>query len=438
MLQDFLIHPDQYVRNVAAQALGRLSRAAGSGFTVKEVDDLIENIVNNREPSARAGCAMALGHIYAQLGGMAAGLHLKKILGVLNSLSSDPHPTVHIWALESISRLANAAGLNFAPYVSGTLGLLAQLYYSDSHNSEVASTPWSNFEVELPTPAVITRCVGSLINVLGPDLQDSAKTRDLIMMLISKFRSEESPLVLIESLHCQEHLSLYAPGHLDFAAYVKQLQADLDSPVPHIRSNSLDGLHNLMRRDADDVLRAAEPGLEDKLWLMLDKRPGDDVVRNIMRNWLHQSGIQNTATWIQRCNTMLTKMTMKNTNRATAATAAKSTGAPDLQDDEVAGFAAAAGKSGEDGTEGSSSQELLKWQTRTFAMALLSELLGMVERDAEQNAHSQAEMALQGKVADVIRMAFSASTTGVIALRIRGLQIINQLLKVKRFKHQAI
>lgn len=373
---------------------------------------------------------MALGHIYSQLGGMAAGLHLKKILGVLNSLSSDPHPSVHVWSLESIGRLSNAAGLNFAPYVTSTLGLLAQLYYSDSHNEEVNSLAWSNLEVELPTPAVITRCVGSLINVLGPDLQDAAKTRDLVMMLIEKFGAEKSPLVLIEGLRSQEHLSLYAPNHVDIVAYIRQLQRNLSSPVPPIRVTSLDGLHNLMRRDAERVVAVAETGLEDELWLLLDKTPDEDVIKSIIRNWMHQSGIQNTAQWIQRCNTILTKITMKKTAKPVETTTKKSAGAPDLQDEEIAGFAAAAGAGAEDAVGGSSSQELLKWQTRTFAMDLLAELLRMVERDAAQNVQSAAELQLQGKVADVIRMAFSASTTGVIALRIRGLQIINQLLKM--------
>ncbi len=93
--------PDPYIRNLAAQALGRLSKVSGGDFTIKEVDHLIELIINNREPSVRSGCALALGHIYARLGGMAAGLHLKKILGVLNSLSTDPHPTVHVWLLKA-------------------------------------------------------------------------------------------------------------------------------------------------------------------------------------------------------------------------------------------------------------------------------------------------------------------------------------------------
>jgi HEAT repeat-containing protein 5 len=430
ILRNLLVHPDSYIRNLAAQALGRLSKASGSNFTIKEVDELIEQIVANREPSARSGCALALGHIYARLGGMAAGLHLKKILGVLNSLSSDPHPTVHGWALESISRLANSAGLNFAPYVTGSLGLFAQLYISDSHNDEVASIQFSNLEVELPTPAVLTRCVGSIINVLGPDLQDAAKMRDLIMTLIEQFQSEKLSLIQIETLKCQEHLSLYAPGHVDFKSYVQTLQHFLDSDILSMRTTALDGIHNLMRRDANEVLQAANPGLEDKLWLLLDRTPDDDVLKNIMRNWLHQTGIQQTATWVQRCNTILMKITMKKSNRPTPPPQVKPTNTTELQDEEIAGFNVASGAHSDDTDGGSSAQELLRWQTRTFAMDLLSELLNMVERDSEQHAESTAEGELLSKVADVIRMAFSASTTNVVALRIRGLRIINQILKM--------
>jgi hypothetical protein len=424
-----LIHSDQYIRNIASRALGRLCRLSGSAFTLKEVDELIETIVSNREPSARAGCALALGHIYAQLGGMAAGLHLKKILGVLNSLSSDPHPTVHFWSLESLSRLANAAGLNFAPFVTSTLGFLAQLYITESHNSEVGSVPFSNLEIDLPTPAVIARGVDSVINVLGPDLQDAVKARDLILARLGQFQTEESALVRIESLRCDEHLSLYAPGHIDYAKYVKLLQNNLDSHHAFIQSMAVDGLHNLMRRDSDDVIKTANPGLEDKLWLLLDEHPENDVVKNILRNWLQQTGVVDTGLWVQRCNVILTKITVKNTTTP-APTTSKSAAATDFQDEEVTGFAASAGTDRGDAGGGSSTQEPLRWQTRTFAMDLLADLMKMVTRDASEHEDSAAESALQSKVADVIRIAFSASTTGVIALRIRGLQIINEILKV--------
>jgi HEAT repeat-containing protein 5 len=429
--QGFLLSSDQYVRNIAAQALGRLCKSSGNNFTVKEIDDLIDQIISNRDPVARAGCAIALGNIYAQLGGMSASFHLKKILGVLNSLSSDPHPAVHFWALESISRVADSADLNFGPHVTGTLGLAAQLYMADTHNEEASALTASNFEVDLPTPAVVARCIDSIINVLGPDLQDATKPRDLVMALIDQFRVEEEELVLIQSLRCQEHLSLYTPGHMDFTAYVKGLQADLNSPLPQIRAMATEGLHTLMRRNADEVTKTANPGLEEQLWLVLDGHPDDEVVKNIMRNWLQQTGLSDTTTWVQRCNSVLTKIAMKAGQEPKSAAPVKLRDAPEIQDDEVAGFAGAAvGVPEDDNTTGSSTQELLKWQTRTFAMDLLSELITAVARDSSANEGSPAEAALQSRVADVVRIAFSASTAGVVSLRLRGLRIIDQVLKV--------
>lgn len=41
-----------------------------------------------------------------------------------------------------------------------------------------------------------------------------------------------------------------------------------------------------------------------------------------------------------------------------------------------------------------------------------------------------AELALQRKVGEVVRMAFSASTANVVELRVIGLQIIDRVLKV--------
>lgn len=424
------------MRFIAAQTLGRLCKVSNNrSFTTKEVDDIVQLIVSNRDPNARSGCALTLGNIYEQLGEMSAGFHLKKILGILNSLGTDAHPTVHFWALESIARVAESASLNFAPFVSSSLGMLAQLYTADTHNEECSSFASSNLEVELSTPAVIAKCIDSIINVLGPDLQDAAKARDLIMTLVDQFQAEDNDLVLIQSLRCQEHLYVYVPGHIPYNSYIQGLQRDLVSDLPHIRALAIDGLHNLMRRNADEVVQVAESGLEEQLWLIIDRNPDERVARSIMHNWLHQSGLTDTAVWIQRCNVVLTKVTMKaDVKPATAApksTTAAPTAAPDLQDEEVAGFAAASGTAVEDeASTASSAQELLKWQTRTFAMDLLSELISIVARDGSQHEGSAAESALQSKVADVVRIAFSASTAGVVALRITGLHIVDQILKL--------
>ncbi|KAL6707034.1 hypothetical protein ACN47E_004786 [Coniothyrium glycines] len=429
LLHLFVVLPDPYIRNIAGEALGRLCNSSGNALTGTEVNYLVDQIVANREPNARSGYAVALGCIHSQLGGMAAGFHLKNILGILMSLGNDPHPVVHFWAIDSLSRVADSAGLSFSSYVTSTLGMLAQLYAADTHNDQSPSLASSNIELDTPTPAVIARCIDSTVNVLGPDLQDVAKARDLIMTLVSQFQGESDELVVIESLRCREHISLYAPGHMDFSAYVKHLQCAVESDSKQLRDMAIDGLHNLMRRNTEEVIRAGDPGLEDQLWHVLDQDSEHEVVRNIIRNWLQQTGLSDTAAWVQRCHSVLTK-TKKVETRDKIEEDPK-VGATDLQDEEVAGFATAANALGaESGSAARTSQELLKWQVRTFAMDCLSELVGMVSKEATFRDESPCVVALQQRVADVVRIAFSASTAGVVQLRIRGLKIIDQVLKL--------
>ncbi|KAF2826541.1 ARM repeat-containing protein [Ophiobolus disseminans] len=429
LLHMFVVLPDPYLRNVSGEALGRLCNSSGNALTTNEVSYLVDQIVTNRDPNARSGYAVALGCIHSQLGGMAAGYHLKNILGILMSLSNDPHPVVHFWAIDSLSRVADSAGLSFSSYVTSTLGMLAQLYAADTHNEESASLVYSNIEIDLPTPAVIARCIDSTINVLGPDLQDMVKARDMIMTLIGLFQVETDCLLLIENLRCQEHVSLYAPGHVEFATYVKHLQKSMESSSKQISDMAVDGLHNLMRRDTEEVLRAGDPGLEDQLWHVLDRDSEHEVVPNIIRNWLHQTGLSDTATWVQRCHSVLTKTKKID---VLVITETKTKGArPDLQDEEVAGFAAASTAGGADaGDVTRTSQELLKWQVRTFGMDCLSELVTMISKEAAFREQAPCVAALQHRVADVVRIAFSASTAGVVQLRIRGLKIIDQILKL--------
>lgn len=430
MLRGFVLDPDHYVRSIGYEAVARLCCTCGNAFTNQEIKFLVDTIVQNREPSARAGCAMALGTIQTKVGGMAAGYHLKTILNILMSLCNDPHPTVHYWATEAITRVSDAAGLGFSAFVSSTLGMLAKLYISDTHNPEVSSAITMNLEVELSSTAAIARCVDSLINVLGPDLQDSTKSRELILTLVDQFQQEEDLQAQGASLACLEHLSLYAPGYMQFADYVKLLQKSLNSEHPALRDIAVDGLYNLMKRNSYDVIDAANPGFEDQLWLVLDSAPSHDGVRNIIRNWLRQTCLTDTASWLQRLQHVL-KMTRPKVIVSDTSSKKRGTAMPDLQDEEVAGFAAASGAAkDEKEAPAGADVEPLRWQVTTYAMSLLNEIFALIGKDIAANGESPAQTALQNRIADVVRMAFSASTSGVLEQRVWGLKIIGSVLKM--------
>lgn len=418
------------MRTIGAEALGRLCYSSGNAFTNTEINWLIDTIVENREPNARAGCAGALGCIHSQIGGMAASMHLKTIVGILMSLCSDPHPVVHFWALGGLEKVSNSAGLTFSPFVSSTLGMLARLYNADTHNEESATLATSNIELCFLTPVVVSRCVDSLINVLGPDLQDIAKTRNLILTLLRQFQLEENPALVAESSKCLDHLSLYASNYVDFAGYVKRLQSELGASSPLMRDVAIRGLSNLMKRDAVSVIKTAAPGLEEDIWLAFDDTPDNKLLENMIQGWLQQTALTETELWIQRCQTVLTKTRVK-VEEVPMISAAPKTAGPDIQDDEVAGFASAAAEGQADApSEVASGQEMLKWQTRNFVMKCLSELLDTVQEAILPDQTITAELALQQKVGDIVRMAFSASTANVIELRVWGLKILDQILSV--------
>lgn len=421
---------DIATRHMAAQALGRLCKMSGSDFTAREVGHLVEVIVSNREPVVRSGCAMALGCMTSELGGMAAGLHLKTILGILNSLASDSHPTVHFWALDSLSRIADATSLAFSSYVSSALGMLAQLYVAESHSEASPSVTTSNAELDLPSLTVIARCIDSMINVLGPDLQDMTKTRNMILTLTYQFQIETSPLVASESFKCLENLSMYAPGHISFRPYVRQLQAKISSVESDVQATALLGLFNAMKRGAEEVAANSESNLVDQLWALLHKSYGGGVVRNLIRDWVEQSGIKSIDLWIPRIHRVLTTVKSHKPPPAEVDTSIEQAEA-DVVDEEVAGFAAAAIHSAKDDPRPSeASQELLRWQARLVAMESLNDILSSVAKDAAMNGDSPNIALLQPRIADIVRIAFSASTAAVVELRIQGVQIIGRVLQV--------
>ncbi|KAK5009032.1 hypothetical protein LTR28_003046, partial [Elasticomyces elasticus] len=431
ILRTLIVDQDPYIRHVAASALGLLCSNSGSALTIGEVNFLIDLVVRNREPSVRAGCALALASIQSERG--SAGFQtLKDITGVLMSLATDPHPTVHFWALESLSRVAESAGLTFGPYISSSIGILGQLLMSDSHNAESSSLASSNIELEQPasTIAVLARLGGALIDVLGPDLQDpsQAKVRDMILTLIRHFQAESRQDILVakESMHSQEHLNLYAPSHMNFGAYIQMLQANLDSASTEVRDVALEALNNSTRRDAEEVIRTAAPGLEDRLWDVLNSDPSQPAVKASFMNWLQQKALSDTRAWLARCTTAMTKSKASTEHAPTTSRTVEAAGV-DIQDEEVAGFnvAASATKDNE-ASESTSSQELMRWQVRRFVMDCLGELLDTVSKQS----HAPAMLDLQARIGDVIRTAFSASTANVVELRIAGLRTIDQALKV--------
>ena len=325
--------------------------------------------------------------------------------------------------------VAESAGLTFSGYVPSTLGLLAQLWISDSHCEESNILATSNTEIDLPTPVVVAQSLGSLINVLGPDLQDMSKARDLILTLVRQFDMDDLSLVRAQALQCWEHIHLYAPDHVELSIYIHQLQDGLEGDSIACQETAIDGLYSLMRRNAQQTFDCATEGLEDSIWRSLDNPSLQAGIRSILGVWLGQTSLTQMAQWIARCQAIFSKTVVKSEVIVQSSDGKNSTSAaPDIQDEEVAGFAL--GEQKDEGPTTTTSQELLNWQIRAFVLHCLSDVLVSGGKDLQSNPNSAAGQILQEKVADVIRIAFLAATSAVVELRTGGLRLIDQVLKV--------
>ena len=371
---------------------------------------------------------MALASIHSSVGGMAAGFHLKKIHGILMSLCSDPHPTVHFWAVEALSTVAESAGPTFATHVPSTLGLLAQLWISDTHCDEADAIGTSNAELEMPTPAAIAHAIASLINVMGPDLQDMSKTQGLILTLVNQFDLDGESMVQGQSLECWEHIYMYAARLVDLQTYVQRLQSGLRSSERGVHDIAVDGLYNLVQRDATTIFKIASGSLEDQIWSSLTHPEEQPGMKGIIDAWISQTALNQTLQWISRCQDVLTKTFLKSEALMPADNKPDQSVAPP-QDEEVAGFNLSDGKENE-ATDGAVGQEMLGWQVRAYALSCLRSVFAAVAKDHQIRGESPASQALQQKVADIIRTAFLASTSSVVELRIDGLKLIDQVLTV--------
>lgn len=390
-----------------------------------QINWLIDTIVNNNDSNVRAGCSMALGCIHSHVGGMVVGSHLKTIYGILMSLCNMAHPTVNFWALAALRRIIDSAGLTFSGYITGTLGMLATCYAGENHDAECPGLNSSNIASELPTLEAIARCTDSLIGILGPDLQTS-KARELIVTLVGLFLKEPKYSVKREALRCLEHMSLFMSNYLSPKEYINILQTMLVSPHWDLRDVAIDGLYQLMKGDAARVMTLAGPQLEEQFWLALNVSPQHTALKNIIANWLSQTAIVDFKSWVDRCQNVMTKTierTVKEPEKPNAPVA-------ELNDEEVAGLSnsGAPGGKAPDGT--AASKENLKWQVRTFAMSCLRELLSDVGKELKLNGSAELEDRAISKIGDIIRMAFSASTSSVLELRICGMKIVDQVLKV--------
>jgi HEAT repeat-containing protein 5 len=425
--QDPLVDGDSVLRSASSESLGRLASLAGTNFLTGQTKQLVDQVVNNRDPYARAGCALAFGAIYSHVGGLAAGPLLKTTVNVLMSLSTDPHPIVHFWALTALASVINAASLAYAPFVSSTLGMLLKVYLMDSHEREGGNLSNANLSGDYPAYPVVCQILDAVITVLGPDIQESSTTRNLVLYLIREFSLEDDEGICVEAIKCFQHFLMFAPEYVNTPDLVNRFRSHLSSSRRPLKVASIDALYQLVQKDALAMSKLGGDRLVEDLFGMLDDDSSVQGVRNVISSWLQQTVIYNPSAWIDLCQRIMSRTTA--TQQAVDAASQNA-----LRDDEGESLNLGQDGSGRNGTTS-------RWRTQLFALQCLHQICTLVASSGRREhldvyfARSQnvpTSSLLVSRVTDLIKMAFTASAAYVTEIRLEGLTVLRDVIQVCR------
>jgi len=419
-----LVDQDPSVRYIAGDSIGRFCAGSPDSFVSRQIKLLTDLVISNRDPNARAGFAFALGSIMFYVGGMRAGLYLRSVLGLLLSLASDSHPSVHYWAVESLEKAISSSGLGFTPHVSSCLGAISQLMLSDIYSPEDVAQNLTNFALAVPTLASLIRCLDAIINVLGPDLVSSKKSRILINSLIHESENEVEPLVVTETVRCTLHLTLFVPDLVDEQQFVQRLETLLSSEVSQNRQLACEAIYGMIRKDANRLFALASPNFGLTLWQAVYSH-GEWIadIEEIIRCWVEQTAILRLKEWINLSLRFVTHSGQLDTSLKRESKVDQAGSEPSEFIDEAAAFSSQQSQ----GHGAEHATTYLAWQAVSFAIKCLRRVMELnIENAGDQPAPDQLIMA----VGDLIRLAFSASTSTVTDVRLEGLKLLHDLIKV--------
>ncbi|CAH7665924.1 clathrin-coated vesicle protein [Phakopsora pachyrhizi] len=437
ILREALVHPDTRLRSAAAETFGRACALGGNAFMLSQVQHCVTQIVNNTDPESRSGYALAFSQIYTQVGSLSAGAVLKTIVDVLMSLSADPHPSVHFWALKALSEVIHTAGLSYTPFLNSTVGMVVKLYCSESHELESGSISYVNFRAGLPSYQNFCKILNAIIGVLGPELSTSGQSKLLIQLLSEELNEELDEGIKVEALKSLQHFIMFSIESIDLPRLIQTLRKHLSSNRRTLKVASINSIYQLVQKNAPLMSKLGGDQLVVNLFSILDEDPTIEGVRDSIRSWLRQSADSNPAAWIDLCMRIVSRTT---TAQAKAVIDVGQTSTFIDEESQGLDFDQAS-----DSRNGEKIRNNSRWRTQLFALQCLHEVFLTVIRNKKLE-HFNAQVArskgftnfrplMISRVSDLIKMAFTASTATIMEIRLEGLNVLRDV--IENFKRSS-
>lgn len=199
---------------------------------------------------------------------------------------------------------------------------------------------------------------------------------------------------------------------------------NLANPRRPLKNASINALYQLVQKDAVAMSKLGGDQLVEDLFSMLDDDSSVEGVRNVISSWLHQTVIHNASAWIDLCQRIM--------SRSTASQDAVNASGP-MRDDEGESL----GISSDNQTD-SRSQLNSRWRTQLFALQCLHHICMTVASSGRQEhldalfakkSNMNVSSMLVSRVADLIKMAFTASTAYVTEIRLEGLVVLQDVIQ---------
>ncbi|KIM27128.1 hypothetical protein M408DRAFT_16736 [Serendipita vermifera MAFF 305830] len=435
-LKEAVLDPDEEVRKAGSEALGRLASISSTTFLGTQINNLVKEVINNRDPNSRAGCASAFGAIFLYAGGLAAQPYLKTVLNVLMSLSNDPHPVVHYWALDALGDVVAASSLSYGPYISSTITMTLKIYMMETHEPEGGSLSQANSSGDLPSYQALCRTIDGLISAIGPELSDSVRSSTKIMDMVYQLLSNEEEGVGVEAIQCLRQVLMFAPSLVDIPDLVMRFRDYLSSPRRPMKVASINAIYQLVQRDAFLMSKIGGDKLVEVLFGMLDQDDSSSMegVKNIITSWLSQTVTAAPSAWIDLCQRIMARTTASSQQANMPSTETKATG---FQDDEAESLGAAlpGGQSG----DANKAHSTARWRTQLFAMECLHTICTVVAKSGkieqlDLRVAKQHGIPVKGllvsRIPDIVKMAFTASAAYVTEIRLGGLLVLKDIIRI--------
>ncbi|EPZ30946.1 HEAT and Armadillo domain-containing protein 1 [Rozella allomycis CSF55] len=235
LIQMFILHPDEMIRCIACEILGKLVKVNGQNeFTSNLIKTLVDQLINNKDCVAKGSFGLAIGCVMRELGSMTVGAHVKTVIGILMSLSSDANEIVSVWCLHSLSITIESSGIYFEEYLNPLMNLLNKLWFSLTNET--------NYEM-------MSKLLLSLIGMIGPELITIVDK--CLIMMDWMFNQNES--IINQGLLILQQIILFAPNVVDYKKIIPIIQTKM------LNKNNTKGcvtcLRQLIQRDYKSVLK---------------------------------------------------------------------------------------------------------------------------------------------------------------------------------------